>query len=133
MTGRPGTAETDPAPPRKYLDYDFLAVRIMHAFGWTIEYTLSLSWPVFIELFSLIRRVRLDNAIDAMYVPYGAAKYGEDCSRALFDGRGSFFLIDAGETTAYRYSPEDVAAARARWERIRAARDSELAKAATGN
>lgn len=64
----------------------------MKEFGWTIEYTLSLSYPVFFDLFGLIRRVRLDNAIDSFYIPYGAAKYGKSLSKALFDGRGDFVI-----------------------------------------
>ncbi|MGE4300814.1 MAG: hypothetical protein AB7F40_04335 [Victivallaceae bacterium] len=66
----------------------------MAAFGWTIEYTLSLPWPVFMSMFGLIRRVRMDNAIDSMYTPYCAAKYGGTASRFLFDGRGSYHLED---------------------------------------
>lgn len=64
----------------------------MREFGWTIEYTLSLTYPVFFDLFNLIRRVRLDAAIDEHYTPYAAAKYGGKCSKALFDGRGSMYL-----------------------------------------
>jgi hypothetical protein len=64
----------------------------MREFGWTIEYTLSLSYPVFFELINLVRRVRLDAAVDEMFTPYAAAKYGGKCSKALFDGRGSMYI-----------------------------------------
>lgn len=64
----------------------------MKEFGWTIEYTLSLTYPVFLDLFGLIHRIRMDAAIDEFYMPYGAAKYGGKCSKLLFDGRGSMYL-----------------------------------------
>ena len=76
----------------KEVDYDFLACRIMKEFGWTIEYTLSLSYPVFCSLFELIKQVRYDSAIDEFYTPYAAAKYGGKCHKFLFDGRGDFFV-----------------------------------------
>ena len=66
----------------------------MKEFGWSIEYTLSLSFPVFLDLFDLIRRVRFDAAIDEFFTSYGAAKYGGKCSKTLFDGRGSIVLTD---------------------------------------
>lgn len=69
----------------------------MKEFGWTIEYTFSLTYPVFIELFGLIKRARLENAVDSFFVPYAAAKYGKDCANALFKGSGSLFLDDKPE------------------------------------
>ncbi len=64
----------------------------MREFGWSIEYVLSLSYPVFMSLFGLIRRIRFDSAIDEFFTPYAAAKYGGKCSKHLFAGRGSFLL-----------------------------------------
>lgn len=66
----------------------------MKEFGWTIEYTLSLTYPVFLDLLDLIYRVRCDSAIDEFFNPYAAAKYGGKFSKHLFDGRGSFYLKD---------------------------------------
>ena len=68
----------------------------MKEFGWSIEYTLSLTYPVFISLFGLIRQTRFDAAIDEFYTPYAAAKYGGKCHKFLFDGRGDF-VIDGTE------------------------------------
>lgn len=102
----------------------------MHAFGWSIEYTLGLTWPVFIDLFELIKRVRLDNAVDGMYIPYSAAKYGKDCARALFDGRGTYYL--KGDVPQYTYSEEDVKRARARMRRIQRQRQKAMEAAAVG-
>ena len=64
----------------------------MKEFGWSIEYTLSLTYPVFISLFGLIRQTRFDAAIDEFYTPYAAAKYGGKCHKFLFDGRGDFVI-----------------------------------------
>lgn len=64
----------------------------MKEFSWTIEYTLNLTYPVFLGLTDMLHRIRLDSAVDEFYTPYGAAKYGGKCSKALFDGRGSFYL-----------------------------------------
>ena len=66
----------------------------MREFGWTIVYTLSLSFPVFLELFGLIRRVRYDAAIDEFYLPYAAAKAGGRSAKRLFKGVGD---VIAGE------------------------------------
>jgi hypothetical protein len=64
----------------------------MKEFGWSIEYTLSLTYPVFISLFGLIRQTRFDATIDEFYTPYAAAKYGGKCHKFLFDGRGEFII-----------------------------------------
>ena len=100
-------------------DYDFLACRIMKEFGWTIEYVLSLSFPVFFDLFGLIRRVRCDSAIDQVYLPYAAAKYGGKCQRNLFDGRGSFFLNTTSSGKAPKgYTRAELKAAEEKARRI---------------
>ena len=92
----------------------------MREFGWSIEYTLSLPYPVFFELFGLIRRVRLDSAIDEMYTPYAAAKYGGKCSKTLFDGRGSMYLnSDKSKTFAHEeITPEMIDKANQKLQKI---------------
>ena len=91
----------------------------MREFGWTIEYTLSLPYPVFFELFGLIRRVRLDSAIDEMYTPYAAAKYGGKCSKMLFDGRGSMYLKAEKKTFAHEeITPEMIDKAHEKLKKI---------------
>ena len=72
----------------------------MKEFGWSIEYVLSLTFPVFFDLFGLIRRVRMDAAIDEFYTPYGAVKFGGKCATYLFNGRGSITLPEEGEKSA---------------------------------
>ena len=52
----------------------------MREFGWTIEYTLNLTFPVFLELSLMLRRIRCDSAIDEFYTPYAAVKLGGKCS-----------------------------------------------------
>lgn len=92
----------------------------MKEFGWTIEYTLNLTYPVFLDLFNLIRRVRLDAAIDEFYTPYGAAKFGGKCSKALFDGRGSMFVKNALELPKNQeeVTPQMIERANERFQKI---------------
>ena len=77
----------------------------MKEFGWTIEYTLNLSFPIFCDLISLIRRVRADSAIDEFFTPYAAVKFGGKISKQLFSDRGSFYLETNEEK---EYSPEEI-------------------------
>lgn len=108
----------------------------MKEFGWSIEYTLSLSFPVFLDLFDLIRRVRFDAAIDEFFTPYGAAKYGGKCSKTLFDGRGSIVLTD-GESSPFgsteEVTPEMIERANQKLRRLMEEREKKLAKAAAGS
>ena len=78
----------------------------MKEFGWTIEYTLSLTYPVFLDLCDLIKRVRYDSAVDEFFTPYVAGKYGGKNSKFLFDGRGSMYLNDT--TQKYATKDEDI-------------------------
>ena len=98
----------------------------MKEFGWTIEYTLNLTYPVFMELFSLVRRVRLDAAIDQFYTPYAAAKYGGKAEKSLFDGRGGFTMQNTNQTATY--TPEMVEKANAKLRKIIAEREKKLLK-----
>ena len=103
----------------------------MKEFGWTIEYTLSLSFPVFLDLFTLIRRVRCDAAIDEFFTPYGAAKYGGKCYKALFDGRGSIMLTDPSDSSvSHKVTREMTKRASLRLRKMIADRDAELVNAA---
>ena len=91
------------ATPR-HLDYDFVACLIMREFGWTIEYTLNLTFPQFIDIFGLVKRCRMDAAFDEFYVPYSAVKFGSDASKHLFKIKGDYFLQETvSEPT---YTPE---------------------------
>ncbi len=77
----------------------------MKEFGWTIEYTLALTFPQFFDLFGLIKRIRYDAAIDEFYTPYAAAKFGGKCSKHLSDGRSSI-ILDASDASKSRdYTP----------------------------
>ena len=76
-------------------------------FGWTIEYTLSRTFPVFMALTKMLRRIRYDAAIDEFYLPYSAAKLGGKCAKRLFEGRGSFMLNDSGNNDG-ETSPEQI-------------------------
>lgn len=98
----------------------------MKEFGWTIEYTLNLTYPVFLNLFSLIRRIRFDAAIDQVYTPYAAAKYGGKTSQHLFDGRGSFTLKNEAQTE--KVTPEMIERANEKLRKIIAEREKKLLK-----
>ena len=106
----------------------------MKEFGWTIEYTLSLTFPVFLDLFELIRRVRFDAAIDEFFTPYGAAKYGGKCSKTLFDGRGSIMLGDSNKPfqSTEEITPEIIDKANRKLRKLMDERATALANAATG-
>ena len=106
----------------------------MREFGWTIEYVLGLSYPVFFDLFGLIRRVRLDSAIDEFYLPYAAAKYGGKCQKNLFEGRGGFYLSGAErkpQSESKGYTKRELKLANERLARIIQQREEQLAIAAS--
>ena len=69
----------------------------MREFGWTIEYVLDLSFPVFLNLFGLITRCRADAAVDEFYKPYGAAKFGGKMCKHLFETKGDIFIAHEPE------------------------------------
>lgn len=113
------------------MDYDFLACRIMKEFGWTREYVLALSFPIFFDLFGLIRRIRYDSAIDEFYTPYAAVKFGGKCGNHLFEGRGSLILSEADAQAPQNYTPEMVKRATRKLKTLMKARQADLAKAAS--
>ncbi|MBE6370773.1 MAG: hypothetical protein E7055_01700 [Lentisphaerae bacterium] len=102
----------------------------MREFAWDIEYTLSLSFPVFLYLTSIIKRIRADNAIDSVFSPYVAAKAGKSAVDSLFKSAGSFFLESAPETSTEEITPEKIRKAEARMAKIIADREEALRKAA---
>ncbi len=102
----------------------------MKEFGWTIEYTLSLSFPQFFDLFGLIKRIRYDAAIDEFYSPYAAVKFGGKCSKHLFNGRGSIMLDNSDAPKASDYTPEMVKKANRKLKKLMRTRNAALAKAA---
>ncbi len=101
----------------------------MREFGWKIEYTLSLSFPVFLELFGLIRRVRYDAAIDEFYLPYAAAKAGGRSAKRLFKGVGDVMIPEEGIADG-EPSLEQVQRASRKLEQIIAERQERLRQAA---
>ena len=103
----------------------------MKEFGWTIEYTLNLTYPVFVSLFALIRRVRLDAAVDEFYTPYGAAKFGGKCSKILFNGRGSIFVGEKQKTFEHEeITPEMIEKANEKLRKIIDGRKEQMKKIA---
>ena len=104
----------------------------MREFGWTIEYTLDLSFPVFFNLFTLISRVRADAAIDGVYIPYAAAKYGHAMKKHLFDTRGSFYLDSPRSGASPKCTKRLLAKANAELQAFIEARDKALAACAVG-
>ncbi len=103
----------------------------MREFSWDIEYTLSLSFPVFLYLTSIIKRIRADNAIDSVFSPYVAAKAGKSAVDTLFQTAGSFFLDESPEKNLEEITPDKLKAAEERMARIIAARERQLQDAAS--
>lgn len=104
----------------------------MKEFGWSIEYVLNLTFPVFFDLFGLIRRVRMDAAIDEFYTPYGAVKFGGKCAAHLFDGRGSVTLTDEdGKPPQQEVTEAMIRRANRKLRALMKKRQQELEKAAT--
>lgn len=103
----------------------------MREFGWTIEYTLSLSFPQFFDLFGLIKRIRYDAAVDEFYTPYAAVKFGGKCSKHLFDGRGSIILTNPDAPKVRDYTPEMMRKANRKLRAIIRSRQNALAKASS--
>lgn len=99
----------------------------MKEFGWTIEYVLSLTYPVFLYLFTLIKRCRYDAAVDEFYTPYAAVKFGGKASKHLFSVRGDVF-VGANEAVA-SYTPEMVKKAEEKLRKIIESRQKNLEKA----
>jgi len=102
----------------------------MKEFGWTVEYVLSLSFPVFFDLFGLIKRVRADAAIDEFYTPYAAVKFGGKCGNHLFDARGSIMLDNPDKPKPRDYTPEMVKKATLKLKSLMRARQAALNQAA---
>lgn len=104
----------------------------MREFGWTIEYTLSLPFPVFIDLFGLIRKVRADAAYDGVYLPYAAAKYGGKASKRLFESRGSVYIGEASKSPSVTVSRRQINQATKRFQAIIDAKNQALAEVVKG-
>lgn len=75
------------------------------AFGWTLEYTLTLPWPAFLALFTLAARAHCDAGVYRTFKPYSAAKYGGECAEEFFRERGSFLLPVGGVAPTPAHSP----------------------------
>lgn len=90
----------------------------MKEYGWSIEYVLNLTFPVFLNLFDLIKRSRADSAIDEFFKPYGAVKFGGALSQDLFKSRGSYYLSDSKQIKAKDYTPEELIQADKKLERL---------------
>ena len=99
----------------------------MKEFGWSIEYVLNLTYPVFLELFHLIKRCRYDAAVDEFYTPYAAVKFGGKASNSLFSIRGDIFLTPYSEEADY--SPEAIKKAEEKMRKIIEKRQRALEKA----
>lgn len=82
---------------------------------------MSLTYPVFMSLFELIRKARYDQAIDQFFTPYAAVKCPKTASR-LFSERGDFTIDNAAPEQSAKASLEAVAKARRKLQRIIKAR-----------
>ena len=101
----------------------------MHEFGWDISYVTSLSFPVFLYLTTIIKRIRADNAVDSFFTPYVAAKAGKTAAKSLFNAAGSFFL-EPKLPPMKEVTPEMIKEAEERMAKFIAKREQQLANAA---
>lgn len=102
----------------------------MREFSWDIDYVLSLSFPVFLYLTSIIKRIRADYAVDTFFTAYVAAKTGKSAVDNLFKTAGSFFLDSPHQESAEPITPEKLKAAESWLERIIEERERKLEQAA---
>lgn len=102
----------------------------MREFGWDIHYVTSLSFPVFLYLTTIIKRIRADNAVDSVFTPYVAAKTGKTAAESLFRSAGTFYLDTVPAESQEEITPELLQLAEDRMDRIIAAREQQLAEAA---
>ena len=102
----------------------------MREFGWDIRYVTSLSFPVFLYLTTIIKRIRSDNAVDSVFAPYVAAKAGKSAVDSLFRSAGTFYLDTVPAESQEEITPELLKAAEERMQKIIAAREQQLAEAA---
>jgi len=102
----------------------------MREFSWDIDYVLSLSFPVFLYLTSIIKRIRADYAVDTFFTAYVAAKTGKSAVDNLFKTAGSFFLDARHKVSAEPVTPEKLKAAEDWMQKIIAAQERKLAEAA---
>lgn len=89
---------------------------------------MNLSFPVFLYLTTILKRIRADYAIDTVFSPYVAAKCGKKAVDDLFKTAGTFFIE---KTVDYdqEIDPEALKAAQERLKRIIAAKENSLRKA----
>lgn len=78
---------------------------------------MSLTYPVFVGLSIMIKRIRADKAIDEFYKPYAAVKFGKDCYDTMIESRGNIFL-EAPDAAKLSYTPEQLEKAKATMRRI---------------
>lgn len=83
----------------------------MSHFKWTIEYTLSLTLPVFMYLLHNLTHLRTDHAIDSFFSAYAAAKYGKESFERFMQKAGSFTVNE--EVRLYIPTSEDFDRAKA--------------------
>jgi|GEM_PF-6535328 len=102
----------------------------MHEFGWEIDYVLSLSFPVFLYLTSIIKRVRADYAVDTFFTAYVATKAGKSAVDSLYRTAGSFYLDFSPAVSREPITPEKIKAAEDRMQKLIAAQERKLAEAA---
>lgn len=87
----------------------------MSHFKWTIEYTLSLTLPVFMYLLHNLTHLRTDHALDSFFSAYSAAKYGKESFERFMQKTGSFTVNE--EVRLYIPTSEDFDRAKIQAER----------------
>jgi hypothetical protein len=105
------------------LDFEFLALLICGAFGWTLPQVFSLTLPQFMKAGVEVRRVQFQRAKNEIYFGVCAALGGGETQEDLMQSAGSV-LIEPPEPEL-NYTEEELRQAEARMAAIIAQRKKE--------
>ena len=103
----------------KQVDYRFTALLICTVLGWSLQQVLHLTWPQFDYISGQIKRLQYWRAKNEVFFGVAAAFGDKEDKRNLFDSAGDVFVEEPEPELTY--TQEELAAAMAKLDRIRAA------------
>lgn len=83
------------------IDFEFLALLICGAFGWTLPQVFSLTMPQFFKAGAEVQRVQFQRAKNEVYFGICAALGGGDTQKDLMESAGSVLIEDGNALLAY--------------------------------
>lgn len=93
------------------LDYEFLALLICGAFGWTLPQVFALTWPQFCKVGEEVRRIQFQRAKNEIYFGICAALGGGEMQEILMQSAGDVITEKQPDLS---YTAEQLAAAEKR-------------------